>query len=181
MTEHPFYLEVKHRLGKKTLTEFIEKNKHKDIVTCIELMCGGVVLTQTLYRFVVETVEGRPLARGEYVCHKCDNRKCVNPNHLYIGTARSNVQDILDPSRERMTDRTTTITYEQACEVSERLKKGESVRTVSKCFGVSELVVLNVARGRNWKHLKVETLARSFVSFNSCREIQKIAVGYLFE
>lgn len=31
---------------------------------------------------------------GLMVLHKCDNRKCVNPNHLYIGTAKQNVKDM---------------------------------------------------------------------------------------
>ena len=34
-----------------------------------------------------------PVSEGDYVCHTCDNRCCVNPNHLYLGDAKTNAQD----------------------------------------------------------------------------------------
>jgi hypothetical protein len=39
------------------------------------------------------------IPKGMNVLHKCDNRKCVNPNHLFIGTQSDNVNDMLQKGR----------------------------------------------------------------------------------
>jgi len=43
---------------------------------------------------VALTLTGTAVPAGVFVCHHCDNPICVNPSHLYVGTATSNVRDM---------------------------------------------------------------------------------------
>lgn len=48
---------------------------------------------QLTHRLVLEQAEGRPLEPGEMACHHCDVKRCVRPDHLYRGNARTNARD----------------------------------------------------------------------------------------
>ena len=77
-----------------------------------------------------------------FICHRCDNPKCVNPEHLFEGTARDNTHDALRKGRKLG----APIKHDPA-RIRSLLDKGLPQRTIAKLVGASQATVSEIHRG----------------------------------
>jgi hypothetical protein len=91
-------------------------------------------------------LERGPIDSGLFVCHRCDNRNCVNPNHLFLGTQQENLLDCVAKGRLPRAKLDPVKVREMR-----RLSAGGANRSVlSQMFGVSRSAVSNAVNGKRW-------------------------------
>lgn len=86
---------------------------------------------------------------GLMVCHKCDTPQCVNPEHLFLGTALDNMRDMREKGRAARKLSDVEIT-----EIRRRRAGGETLVSIAKDYGINHTMVSFIARGVVWRHVK---------------------------
>jgi hypothetical protein len=99
---------------------------------------------------------------GLYVCHKCDVRCCVNPNHLFLGTHKENAEDMVRKGRARgargEAHFRSKLTRQQVIAIRLSTK---SAHELASEFGVSPTNIWGIRGGNTWRHLKITVPAGS--------------------
>lgn len=89
---------------------------------------------------------------GLIVCHKCDTPACVNPNHLFLGTARENTDDMLKKARQAKGEKSPMAKLTSEIVIKLRNESG-SHDSIAKKYGLKRGVVRQVRIGETWRHL----------------------------
>jgi hypothetical protein len=94
---------------------------------------------------------------GKFVLHRCDNRRCVNPSHLYVGTQKDNGRDA--SVRKRFGDRRgenaprAKLNNEMVLAIRRRCEAGERKNALAKEFGVTPTHIGYIASRKLWAHI----------------------------
>jgi hypothetical protein len=106
-------------------------------------------------RFMWELVNGS-IPDGMFICHKCDNRTCVNPDHLFLGTPADNARDRDSKGRSRRGEKhnLAVLTEEQVKAIRDEYIPGEvGYGKLSRKYGVDKGTIAYVVKGKSWRHL----------------------------
>lgn len=90
---------------------------------------------------------------GMMVCHTCDNPKCCNPRHLFLGTPKDNSQDMVAKGRQISGVR-SKLTELDITRILGRLNNGDSPRVIAEQYSISEARVSQIKHGKYIKQLK---------------------------
>lgn len=89
------------------------------------------------------------------VLHRCHNRRCVRPDHLYFGGQQENMDDMVAAGRSVRGAKNvnTKITEAQALEIKQRLAFGEKLIDIARAMNVPYRPVAHIKYGTAWKYI----------------------------
>lgn len=135
--------------------------------------------TERVHRISYLIFKG-PLKKGKIVCHSCDNKLCINPEHLWLGTYKENMQDALKKGRmkkpflgKKHTQETLTLMQknrrkpdkrgekhhrnklknEDVFEIRKMLQDGFTQSEIADKYKVDSSTISNIKSGKRWSHI----------------------------
>lgn len=100
-----------------------------------------------------------PIPEGMKVLHKCDVRNCVNPDHLFLGSQKDNVQDMIAKGRRHKNGASGTLnasaklTEADVLEIRRLRSDGWLYKDIATLFGISTQNAHRIGTGQMWKHI----------------------------
>jgi hypothetical protein len=121
------------------------------------------------HRFSYILAHGR-IPKGLFVCHTCDNRGCVNPAHMFLGTSKDNMQDAARKGRTLSGDKHPShvhpemirrgessshhrLTSEQVLAIRKAQQEGAPRRALATEYGVDRSTIDAIVHRKTWKHI----------------------------
>jgi HNH endonuclease len=108
------------------------------------------------------------IPKNLWVLHKCDNRSCVNPDHLFLGTSAENIADMVKKGRQAKGEKhrqalrglrvgiknpAAKLSEDQIVHIRELYEIGHTQKALAQSFKVVRSTIGRVVRKTHWKHL----------------------------
>ncbi len=117
-------------------------------------MGGRAGAPRYAHRVAYEITHG-PIPAGQSVLHRCDQRNCVNPGHLFLGDHTANMRDAASKGRLNVPRPTAQKLTDAHCEaIVARVAAGETQAFLAKAYGVSRAWISLLVSGRRRQYRK---------------------------
>lgn len=119
-----------------------------------KIRLGGRGTSVLIASRVSYTIHFGEVPSGMFVLHHCDNKPCVNPSHLFLGTLQDNADDYMAKGlykpRKGIKHGMAKLTDDQVIAIR---KDTRLLREISQEYGISKASVSNIRLGKGWKHI----------------------------
>jgi len=93
----------------------------------------------------------------EHALHTCDNKSCVNPDHIYLGDPKDNMDDAKErgqyESNKGEDHGQSKLTESEVLEIRKRCDQGETLTSIAEDYPVSRSQISNIGNRKKWPHL----------------------------
>ena len=91
--------------------------------------------------------------KDKVICHTCDNPRCVNPKHLFVGTQKDNMMDCASKGRNALTK--AKLTEQDVRDIRTEYNLGTTTYVeLAKKYNVRKNAIGLIIRGETWSHVK---------------------------
>lgn len=94
---------------------------------------------------------------GMFVLHKCDNKECCNPEHLFLGTQKDNMRDKINKGRSNIVRGEkcsfAKLKTNDVLKIKLMIKNGILLSNISKIYNVSDTLIRKIKNNKVWKHI----------------------------
>ena len=104
------------------------------------------------HRYSYELAYG-PIPDGLFVCHRCDNPRYINPEHLFLGTQRENMQDATQKGRMPYGEINVNSKLTETDVRTIRANTIFTQRKLARQYGVCQQQISHIKRGEQWGHI----------------------------
>jgi hypothetical protein len=125
----------------------------------------GVLETKPTSRFVYEDFNEVKLPSELFVRHKCDNKMCVNPDHLETGSHKDNMNDMKTRKRAASGERNgnSILTDEQVSEIVRLVvETDKTYESIGSLYGVGKNYVSSIIKGKKYRNVTGGVVCSSY-------------------